>query len=55
MSQFQQMFDSMGSEAFSQAIGQVAPFFSTIDSLVVELKKNYCEVHLKKQKKYLAT
>ena len=51
MSQFQAMFDQMGPEMFSQGIGQVAPYFSTIDPQVVELKSGYCEVHLKNQKK----
>lgn len=45
------LFQGMGSEAFSAAIGQLAPYFSTIDPNVVEMKEGYCEVHLKKQEK----
>lgn len=51
MSQFLAMFDQMGPEMFSQGIGQVAPYFSTIDPQVIDLKPAYCEVHLKNQKK----
>ncbi|MCL6417350.1 DUF4442 domain-containing protein [Aestuariirhabdus sp. Z084] len=51
MSQFLTMFQQMGSEVFSQSIGQVAPYFSTIDPQVTELKPGYCEVMLKNQKK----
>ncbi len=51
MSQFLKMFNQMGGQAFSQGIAQVAPYFSTIDPDVVELKPGYCEVNLKNQKK----
>ncbi len=51
MSQFLAMFNQMGSEMFSQGIGTVAPYFSTIEPLVKELKPGYCEVFLKNQKK----
>ena len=51
MSQFLEMFNKMGPEAFSQGISQIAPYFSTIDPDVVELKPGYCEVNLKNQKK----
>ncbi len=51
MSQFLAMFNQMGSEAFSQGVGQIAPYFSTIDPIVTELKPGYCEVELKNQKK----
>ncbi|RMF14216.1 MAG: DUF4442 domain-containing protein [Gammaproteobacteria bacterium] len=51
MSQFLKMFEQMGPEMFSQGIGQVAPYFSTIDPQVVALRPGYCEVLLKNQKK----
>ena len=51
MSQFLAMFNQMGPEMFSKGIEQVAPYFSTIDPLVVDLKPGYCEVSLKNQKK----
>ena len=51
MSQFLAMFNQMGPEMFSQGISQVAPYFSTIDPQVIELKPGYCEVSLKNQKK----
>lgn len=51
MSQFLAMFQQMGPEMFSKGIAQVAPYFSTIDPEVVELKPGYCEVSLKNQKK----
>ena len=51
MSQFLAMFKQMGPEMFSKSIAQVAPYFSTIDPEVIELKPGYCEVFLKNQKK----
>lgn len=51
MNQFLAMFEQLGSESFSQAVGQGAPYFSTIDPQVVELKPGYCKVILKNQKK----
>tara|TARA_R110002167_G_scaffold79570_1_gene219395 strand:- start:579 stop:1019 length:441 start_codon:yes stop_codon:yes gene_type:complete len=51
MSQFLAMFNQMGPEIFSKSISQVAPYFSTIDPEVIELKPGYCEVFLKNQKK----
>ncbi len=51
MSQFLAMFQQMGPEVFSQGVAQIAPYFSTIDPQVVELKPGYCEVFLKNQKK----
>ena len=51
MSQFLAMFNQMGPEMFSKGITQVAPYFSTIDPEVIELKSGYCEVFLKNQKK----
>jgi len=51
MSQYLALFDEMGPKSFSKAIEQVAPYFSTIDPLITELKPGYCEVHFKKQEK----
>jgi len=51
MSQFLKMFEQMGSEAFSQGVCTVAPYFSTIDPLVTELRPGYAEMQLKNQKK----
>lgn len=51
MSQFLTMFEQMGSDMFSQGVGQMAPYFATIDPQVIDLKPGYCEVHLKNQKK----
>lgn len=51
MSQYLQMFEQMGSEAFSQGVCAVAPYFASIDPLVTELKPGYAAMELKKQKK----
>lgn len=51
MSQFLKLFEQMGPEMFSQGVGQMAPYFSTIDPVVSDLKPGYCEVQLKNQKK----
>ncbi len=46
-----QLFNDMGSEAFSAGVGQLAPYFTSIDPKVVELKPGYCEVYLQNQSK----
>lgn len=51
MSQYLQMFEKMGPEAFSAGVAQLAPYFQSIDPLVTEVKPGYCEAVLKNQKK----
>ncbi len=51
MSQFLTMFQQMGTEAFSKGIGQVAPYFATIDPEITEYRPGYCELILRNQKK----
>lgn len=51
MSQFLAMYEQMGAEAFSQGVGQVAPYFATIDPEITEYRVGYCELTLKNQRK----
>ena len=51
MSQYLQMFEQMGPEAFSKGVAQLAPYFESIDPLVTKVKPGYCEAILKNQKK----
>lgn len=51
MSQNLMLFNQLGAEAFSTAVGQIAPYFSTIDPEMVELKPGYAEMMLRNQKK----
>lgn len=51
MSQNLELFNQMGGKAFSEAVGQIAPYFSSIDPEVSELKPGYCEMQLKNQQK----
>ena len=46
MSQFLSMFNSVGSQAFSQMACQVAPYFSTISPLVTELRAGSAQVQV---------
>jgi acyl-coenzyme A thioesterase PaaI-like protein len=46
-----ELYNQMGPEAFSQAVGQIAPYFASIDPEMVELKPGYAEMRLKNQKK----
>lgn len=46
MSQLLAMFNSVGSQQFSQMISQVAPYFSTIDATMVALRPGYAEATL---------
>ena len=44
MSQMLAMYNSVGNDAFSAMIGQIAPFFSTIDARFTILRPNYAEI-----------
>ncbi|MFJ4194456.1 hotdog fold domain-containing protein [Pseudomonas sp. NPDC089534] len=46
MSQFLTLFNSAGPQAFSQMACQVAPYFSTIDPLVTDLRANHAAVQV---------
>lgn len=51
MGQFLAMYNQMGSDTFSKGIGQVAPYFSSIDPEIVQFRPRYCELLLKNQPK----
>lgn len=51
MGQFLKMYEQMGSELFSKSVGQIAPYFSTIDPEVGDYRVGYCEVLLRNQPK----
>lgn len=44
MSQTLELFRSAGNEAFTRMVTELAPYFSTIDPMFVELKPGYAEV-----------
>ena len=44
MSQLLAMYNSVGNAAFSGMIGQIAPFFSTINATFTELRPNFAEI-----------
>lgn len=44
MNQFLGMYQHMGNEAFSKAVTNFAPYFSTIDPTFTELRTGYAEV-----------
>jgi acyl-coenzyme A thioesterase PaaI-like protein len=46
MSQFLSMFNSAGPQAFSKMACQVAPYFSTINPLISELRPGYAAVQV---------
>jgi hypothetical protein len=46
MSQFLNMFNSAGPEAFSQMACQVAPYFSTINPQIAELRPGHAVVNV---------
>ena len=51
MSLFLQVFKEQGPEKFSSMIGDVAPYFATIDPEFVALEPGFAEIRLKNQKK----
>ncbi|HZW20909.1 hotdog fold domain-containing protein [Noviherbaspirillum sp.] len=44
MNQYLGMYKQMGNEAFSKAVTQFAPYFSTIEPTFTELRQGYAEV-----------
>ena len=51
MSQYLALFEQMGGNKFSKAIGEIAPYFSSIDPEITDLKAGYCELSLRNQPK----
>ncbi|WP_159819822.1 hotdog fold domain-containing protein [Colwellia sp. 20A7] len=41
----------MGKKLFSMMVARMAPYFSTINPLITELRPNYCECFIKKRNK----
>jgi acyl-coenzyme A thioesterase PaaI-like protein len=51
MSQFLALYKQLGAEKFSSSIGTVAPYFSTIDPVFVELRPGLAQVRIPNQRK----
>lgn len=51
MSQLYELYKHAGNAAFTQKICEIAPYFSTIDPLFVDLRPGYSEVTMPNQKK----
>ncbi|MBL0729875.1 hotdog fold domain-containing protein [Piscinibacter sp. HJYY11] len=51
MSQNLALFQQLGPEAFSAAIGNVAPYFASIEPQFIELRKGFAEVRVRNQRK----
>ena len=51
MSQNLALFQQLGAEKFSAAIGGVAPYFATIEPQFVDLRKGFAEVKIRNQRK----
>jgi acyl-coenzyme A thioesterase PaaI-like protein len=51
MSQALMMYQQLGAEKFSSGIAGLAPFFSSIDPLFVELRLGFAEVLIRNQRK----
>lgn len=51
MSQFLMLYNQLGAEKFSSAIGGVAPYFSSIDPAFVELRPGFAEIRIANQRK----
>lgn len=51
MSQYLNLFKQLGPAAFSKAVGDVAPYFSSIDPEFVALSQGLAEVLVRNQKK----
>ena len=50
MSELYNLYQKVGNEGYGDAIGQIAPYFSTIHPRFVELRPGYCEILIKNQK-----
>ena len=51
MSQNLALFQQLGAEKFSAAIGGVAPYFASIEPQFVDLRKGFAEVKIRNQRK----
>ncbi|WP_136807840.1 hotdog fold domain-containing protein [Desulfosediminicola flagellatus] len=44
MSKLYELYQAVGNDAFSKEISKIAPYFSTIDPMFVDLKPGYAEI-----------
>lgn len=51
MSQNLALFQQLGPENFSAAIGNVAPYFASVEPQFVDLRKGFAEVRIRNQRK----
>ncbi|HEY0819180.1 MAG TPA: hotdog fold domain-containing protein [Rhizobacter sp.] len=51
MSQNLALFQQLGPETFSAAIGNVAPYFASIEPQFIDLRKGFAEVRIRNQRK----
>ncbi len=51
MSQNLALYQQLGPENFSAAIGNVAPYFASVDPQFVDLRKGFAEVRIRNQRK----
>lgn len=51
MSQNLALYQQLGPENFSSAIGNVAPYFASVEPQFVELRKGFAEVRIRNQRK----
>jgi len=51
MNEFLKVFQESGAKAFTDLVTATAPYFSSIDPMITELKEGFAEVELKNQSK----
>lgn len=51
MSQNLALYQQLGPESFSAAIGNVAPYFASVEPQFVDLRKGFAEVRIRNQRK----
>lgn len=50
MSELHDLYKKLGNDRYGEAIGDIAPYFSTIHPTFITLRPGYCEIIIKNQK-----
>jgi len=49
MSELYELYNKLGNEGYGEAIGKIAPYFSTIHPEFLELRPGFCEILIRNE------
>ncbi len=50
MSKLYDLYKKLGNQAYGKAIGEIAPYFTTVEPHFIELKPGFCEIYIENRR-----